>query len=69
MTGKATNPQPALEEKCEKCNGTGWYSEVRGDRERCGLCEGAGYVPTAFGEQVLALMRHNFKPMLEDVMQ
>jgi DnaJ-class molecular chaperone len=58
---------PSLESPCEKCQGRGWYSFGAGEREDCPMCDGAGYSPTAFGEKVLALMRHNFKPMLRSV--
>ncbi len=55
-----------LEERCNHCGGKGWYSSEKMGRSRCGFCNGAGYVPTETGEAVLALMRHNFRPMLED---
>lgn len=56
-----------LEIVCDQCEGTGTYDE--GDRieRRCGYCDGSGYIPTEFGKRVLALMRHNFRPMLQDV--
>ncbi len=56
---------PQLETVCEKCQGRGWYSWGGGAREACPGCDGAGYAPTAFGEQVLSLMRNNFKTMLQ----
>lgn len=52
-----------LEDVCHWCSGRGRFG-----CEACGLCDGSGYVPTEFGEKVLALMRHNFKPMLEDLL-
>ena len=55
----------SLEESCHACLGEG---RLRG-REgfvRCCFCNGAGCVPTEFGEKVLAMMRHNFKSMLQD---
>jgi DnaJ-class molecular chaperone len=56
-----------LEVKCRFCNGSGGdVVEGRGTRRRCGICNGSGFVPTAAGESILALMRHNLKPMLED---
>lgn len=30
-------------ERCEDCNGTGWYVGLR-VRERCKTCDGAGWV-------------------------
>lgn len=56
---------PSLETICEKCEGSGIFRDS-GKRCRCDWCNSAGYVPTEFGEKVLALMRHNFKPMLQD---
>ena len=56
-----------LEDKCPYCYGKGEsIQEGSGRRLLCEMCNGSGYVPTEFGERVLALMRHNFKPMLED---
>jgi DnaJ-class molecular chaperone len=56
-----------LETVCEVCEGDGgWRREDYGRWHRCWVCEGAGYTTTPFGEKVLALMRHNFRPMLED---
>ncbi|MDB5296824.1 MAG: hypothetical protein JWO31_2807 [Phycisphaerales bacterium] len=56
---------PELETPCEWCEGRGWYTDAQ-RRVRCSDCGGAGHVPTEFGERVLSLMRHNFRPMLED---
>jgi hypothetical protein len=36
---------------------------MRNELEPCPVCDGAGYTPTALGETVLTLMRHNWKPM------
>lgn len=60
------NDIPKLEEKCERCGGRGCYSDG-GQRVSCGVCSGSGYEPTAFGERVLELLKHNFRPMLEEV--
>jgi len=58
---------PFLESECEDCCGKGWYwPEDSDDRANCPTCEGAGYVTTDFGERVLALMRHNFRPLLQE---
>jgi DnaJ-class molecular chaperone len=53
-----------LESLCRKCQGKG---EV--DRENCGWCNGSGYETTELGEMIVDLMRHNFRPMLEDAMK
>jgi hypothetical protein len=60
---------PVLETLCGECEGQGGdWSEggYGGDWRRCWHCNGAGHVPTPFGQRVLALMRHNFRPMLGD---
>lgn len=60
---------PALEVICVRCEGRGGEESKGGygfDWVRCCYCNGAGYIPTTLGEQILALMRHNFRPMLED---
>jgi DnaJ-class molecular chaperone len=60
--------QSALENLCDTCGGEGFgRHECHPDRLRCSDCNGAGYVPTELGEKVLDLMRHNFRPMLQDV--
>ena len=41
---------PELETVCEHC---------RGKWSDCHRCGGSGYIPTEFGERVLALLRHN----------
>lgn len=57
-----------LETLCEYCNGGGGESvEGSGRWCRCTMCNGSGYVLTEMGERVLSLVRHNLKPMLEDV--
>jgi len=56
---------PALESQCENCEGKGgWLREKDGEWHYCGKCQGAGYVPTAFGEMILSLLRHNLKPIV-----
>jgi DnaJ-class molecular chaperone len=56
----------ALESKCDVCDGRGWSWE-KGDKCRCGVCDGAGYVPTDLGEQILSLVRHNLRPMYDEL--
>ena len=57
---------PELELLCPRCAGEGGETEL-GKWHDCIECGGAGYIPTRAGSQLLALMRHNFKPMLEQV--
>ena len=69
MSGPGGGDLPSLETICGHCEGAGgdWNRDGYGDEwQRCYWCDGAGHVPTPFGERVLALMRHNFRPMLED---
>lgn len=57
---------PKLETPCGKCQGHGRHDEGDHKQRRCDWCNGSGYEPTDVGELVLSLMRHNFKPMLQD---
>jgi DnaJ-class molecular chaperone len=57
---------PTLEVICEICKGAGGKTDIDGDWFNCSGCHGAGYTLTQDGERVVSLMRHNFKPMLED---
>jgi len=50
---------PELEVLCPKCKGTGGETYQDG-RDWCYDCNGAGYIPTAFGRAVLDLIRRNF---------
>lgn len=54
-----------LEVPCDECDGLGVLYGRSGGHQ-CEQCGGAGYVPTEFGEKILDLKRHNFRPMLED---
>jgi hypothetical protein len=55
-----------LEIPCKACGGEGGhYTEHPRYWRWCGLCNGAGFVPTEFGTKVLALMQHNFRPLFE----
>jgi DnaJ-class molecular chaperone len=57
-----------LETVCDICDGAGrWDTRQEEGWHRCSICNGAGYVPTEYGKKVLALLRHNFRSMLEDV--
>jgi DnaJ-class molecular chaperone len=58
-----------LEEVCGYCNGAGGETvEGSGRWQQCAMCNGAGYIPNEFGEAVVALMRHNFRSMLNEAM-
>jgi DnaJ-class molecular chaperone len=54
-----------LEKVCPDCSGKGGETEL-GEFFPCDECKGAGYVPTANGKAVLAIMRHNFPWMLRE---
>jgi len=47
-----------LEITCETCDGSGRTRDDSGWSE-CGHCMGTGYLPTALGEKILSLVRHN----------
>lgn len=51
---------PKLEELCDRCFGAGGSTECD-EWDDCAVCGGAGYIATADGKIVLALMRHNQK--------
>jgi DnaJ-class molecular chaperone len=53
---------PELEVRCERCEGRGEEDEVGTFRTYdCPECGGAGFVPTEFGQKVLAIVRHNLR--------
>ena len=54
---------PELETLCPECEGAGG-SVYRNEYTPCHECDGAGYLPTEFGKKFVAMMRHNFRPML-----
>jgi len=58
---------PDLEVPCPHCEGDRGITHGDGHWSRCPVCDGAGYKPTEVGKKVLALMRHNFRPMHEDM--
>jgi hypothetical protein len=66
MCESAQTANMALEALCERCEGAGGRG---GDRDyvTCCTCGGRGYIPTAFGEQILALVRRNPWPLIERV--
>jgi hypothetical protein len=52
---------------CEFCDGKGrTRSERDGKWYHCDVCGGAGHIPTPLGTRILALVRHNFRPMLRE---
>ena len=30
---------------CQKCNGKGYWIAMRGEKEKCDICKGAGMIP------------------------
>ncbi len=66
MTADRVDTIPVLEVPCDECHGERRYRVSVGNGwSNCGKCNGAGYVATEFGERVIALMWHNFRPMLD----
>jgi DnaJ-class molecular chaperone len=59
-----TRDHGKLEVICPDCRGSRGYYEM-GRFCRCSECNGAGFVPTKKGKAILDLMRHNFRPMLD----
>ena len=55
---------PALEIRCERCDGRG---RVGNPREDCVVCSGSGFELTEFGEKVLRLMRHRLRPLFREL--
>lgn len=55
-----------LEILCRECGGSG-DTDGYGKLHRCPVCDGSGWETTEFGERVLELMRHHFRPMLQDI--
>jgi ribosomal protein L37AE/L43A len=55
-----------LESTCPVCKGEARWRLGNGEWHYCGNCDGAGFMPTPLGERILTLMRHNFRPMLQD---
>jgi len=54
---------PNLEMVCPRCDGDGRSIECADDE--CALCDGAGFIPTLFGRQILNLMRHNSRSLVK----
>lgn len=56
-----------LERECITCGGSGGSRNLETGHWRwCGACNGSGYTTTKLGEKIVALMRHNFLPMLDE---
>ncbi len=61
MTNESpTTEPPLLETICSECEGSGGYYSLS-EWEGFPFCDGRGYVPTALGQQFVALMAHKFK--------
>ncbi|MGO8752943.1 MAG: hypothetical protein ACLQNE_43935 [Thermoguttaceae bacterium] len=57
----------ALETKCSMCGGDGIDIYDPSGRLPCGLCNGAGFVPTERGETILSLISHNLRNLIEEI--
>jgi hypothetical protein len=55
---------PELEICCRKCGGDGTSGR---SGHPCALCGGSGYETTEFGERVLSLLRHHFRPLFREL--
>jgi DnaJ-class molecular chaperone len=66
MCESAQTAKMILEVPCERCKGAGGRGGDR-DYATCCACGGRGYIPTTFGEQILALVRRNSWPLIERV--
>lgn len=60
------NKLPELEVKCDRCNGDGGESMRDGSVVYCTKCNGAKYIPTECGIEILALLMHNIKLSIHD---
>lgn len=57
-----------LEKQCPLCKGAGGEDPDDGSGwSDCIQCGGSGYVTTAMGDRIVALMQHNLKPILKKV--
>jgi DnaJ-class molecular chaperone len=65
MAHTASNPkaevEDMLESACPMCNGSGRFNY-----DKCGACSGTGYVATKTGKQILSLVQHNLRRLLEE---
>jgi DnaJ-class molecular chaperone len=39
------SPMLSSSQKCQKCEGQGYWIGTRGDRQNCDVCKGTGKVP------------------------
>jgi DnaJ-class molecular chaperone len=56
MSADAKHPlptTPALETRCQACDGSGGRWDGAGCRQRCQNCGGTGVTPTEFGKQLI----------------
>lgn len=66
-TPQKDESQVELETICTSCCGKGgWFDPIDGEGAFCPDCKGAGYIPTPAGKNILALLRHNFRPLLAE---
>jgi hypothetical protein len=63
----ANEPQNSeLERPCSECLGE-CGEQTEAGWEPCWICNGTGFVATPLGQQILQLMRHNFRQMFERI--
>jgi hypothetical protein len=59
---------PTLETICPYCEGKGGEEPMyESGWDVCWNCMGAGYIPTKYGNKVLALLRHNLRSIMQSV--
>ncbi len=57
-----------FERRCEDCDGTGLFRlDDSTPEEKCELCDGTGFAATPLGREVLELVRHNLRNILEEL--
>lgn len=61
-----TSLLPPLEMKCPDCSGSGKFndSELKDGEDDCCKCNGSGFVPTPDGKQILELLKHQSRVVI-----
>lgn len=65
-TTEELSPHLTLQNPCPDCKQQGYCDDGTGYDDRCDLCNGAGFIPTPFGEMILDLVRNNMPALLND---